>query len=106
MKYKPQFYDLLKRVGIQPSALTPKLQNLIEKFEKTVEAVPNHKKDQLLPVLVQVDAVISGSIAKAFNIQLKKENSNAQSEKKILDKAKAMVMKARELQRKWKTNKA
>jgi hypothetical protein len=98
-KYIPQYYDLLRRVRVHPSALPPKLKSLVEKFESAVEATK--EKDQFIWILAQVDAVISANIARFFKIQLEKGNSNTQPDETVIEKAKAMVMKARELQRKW-----
>ena len=94
--YHPHFYEFLQRAGVDQAALPSSLQNLVEKYERAKAAWEQEDTDiqfQLLPVLVQTDAVISAQIYQLYKEQLKTGQ---------VDKVKLMALKAKALQLKWK----
>jgi hypothetical protein len=97
--YHPRFHEFLKRAEVDEAVLPSSLQNLIEKFEKAKAAWEQETtatQNQLLPVLVKTDAVISAQIYQLYKDRL---------ESSQVDKVKLMALKAKALKLKWKLKK-
>lgn len=100
--YNAIFPALLEKASIKRSTLDKRLKDLIVKFERVLAAVKLKDRPGLLSVLAQVDAIICVGLYRMYDVSPDLPGHTADSDTKV-NKVKAMALKAKALQLKWKT---